>query len=308
LESGVDYRSTTRKIVGWAQSRSSNLALAIAFWSGAVLALAAAWVVILPIYYSARLAGTPARVMRDRKNDPVRSARGSLKHAERALAREVKTGEKAVEAAEKAHSRRVRQAEQTLSALRSSTGARLASYRGITLFERWIKTPQGEGSLIGGQATADTAGNLALSKRPTLTRMAAGGLLLGPVGVLGSLAFQKKQMADKRELYLMVETGDFAAVVQCPADDGMKARQFAARINTAAIAASKAEVGRPEAIRQADARLVAVKADTTAIEAAGERLADTRQDPTLLGAIAVARREVEQVESQRLASVQPAAS
>ena len=82
-------------------------------------------------------------------------------------------------------------------------------------------------------AAVDAAGNLAVTKRSTLTRMAAGGVLLGPVGLLGGGMMKKTQKHDTRELYLLIETPTFVAALACKPDDGAKVRAFAAKVKTA---------------------------------------------------------------------------
>ena len=78
-------------------------------------------------------------------------------------------------------------------------GKRLGKCHGVTLFERMIATPQGTASLIGARAGVDTAGNLAVTKRATITRTVAGGLVAGPVGaVKGGAGFKKTKEIDAR--------------------------------------------------------------------------------------------------------------
>ena len=79
---------------------------------------------------------------------------------------------------------------------------------------------------------ASTAGNLAAyaKSRSTLTRMGAGGLVLGPVGMLiGATAKKSKDVykVDKRELYLLVEAEAWAETVELEPDKGKQARELA---------------------------------------------------------------------------------
>jgi hypothetical protein len=67
-------------------------------------------------------------------------------------------------------------------------GRKLATFQKHTLYEHAIVTTNGEANLDGVHAEVDTAGNLTTKSRATLTRMAAGGLLLGPLGSILSLA------------------------------------------------------------------------------------------------------------------------
>lgn len=154
----------------------------------------------------------------------------------------------AVKAAEKAHTGEVRAREKRLKAAQSAVaaaqtigGRKLGSYRGkdgsVTLTETTITTNQGTFPLgTDITAVADTAGNLATSSKTSLGRVAAGGILLGPAGlILGGVA-KKTKMHDTRELYLLVEAPDrFAALITCNPDDGQKVRQLAMSIKQASM-------------------------------------------------------------------------
>jgi hypothetical protein len=222
----------------------------------------------------------------------VRDAKARVKAAEKARSNAVREAQKKLDAARQARQVRINTATTRLRAAEDPHGRRVGAYQGIVLFERFISTPQGAGPIKGATATVDTAGNLAVTKRPTLTRMAAGGILLGPLGAVGSLAFQKRKDVDARELYLVVETEQFAAVVQCPPDQGMQARQFAAAIVTAARRFEADEPTRLQTIDWAHAEIAAANADTAAIDAAAQDLADVEADPSLQDAILTARNEL----------------
>jgi hypothetical protein len=116
----------------------------------------------------------------------------------------------------------------------------MAEYRGVKLWELWVSTPIGQGPALGVRATCDVASSLVVTQRATLTRMATGGLLLGPLGAVLLLGFQKKNIEDHRELFLLIEAPRFAGIIQCPSREEAKARRFAMAIN---LAASRA-VGR----------------------------------------------------------------
>jgi Short C-terminal domain len=135
-----------------------------------------------------------------------------------------------------------------LSQLEDPVGSQLTTWRGVVVFQRWIRAPHGEGPILGTEVVVDTAGNLAVTRRATLTRMAAGGLLLGPLGALLSTGVSKPKRHDVREVYLLIENPQFSSVVPCLPREGPKARQFAAQINTLAKQASNAEPARQKLI------------------------------------------------------------
>ena len=96
---------------------------------------------------------------------------------------------------------------------------------GASLHEGYVVT--GDGTYYIGpstKATVDTAGNIAVTRRATLTRFALLGF--GP-----ALLFQKKQVHDARELYLLIEDDDWMTIVACDPSEGEKVRRVAARIN-----------------------------------------------------------------------------
>jgi hypothetical protein len=158
-------------------------------------------VVVALILLAALVFGIVKLVEKRRNRDPLTTvhraelkvARTGLREAQKARNGTVKAAQRSLKSAERAYEKRVRQAQAALAQLMDPDGKKLGSYAGITLYERAIRTPNGRGSLIGASATVDTAGNFAVSKRPTLTRMAAGGLLLGPVGMLGSLDWTERR-------------------------------------------------------------------------------------------------------------------
>jgi len=134
----------------------------------------------------------------------------------------------------------------------------------------------------------DSAGNLSETKRATLTRLAVGGLVLGPLGAVLALGFQKRRTVDNRELYLLIEAGPASCVLQVKPDAGTSVRAFAVQVN--ARAGGVAHVRRSIAGELADARtrLAATREDVSDLDAARAQLAATREDVALLGAVSAA--------------------
>lgn len=114
-------------------------------------------------------------------------------------------------------------------------GEHIASYAGVTLYERVIVTPDGESDVAGARAYVESAGTLIQRERSTLTRYIA----LGP---LAGIAFKKKCEIDSRELYLIVDAATVASAVTCRADAGLAPRRFAAAITSAGKIAAVQEL------------------------------------------------------------------
>lgn len=111
----------------------------------------------------------------------------------------------------------------------------LGSYGLVRLFDDRVVTSQGTAFFSEGPvaASVDSAGNISVSRRPTLTRALAGGALLGPLGALGGLMATKKETADTRELYLIIEAPTFSSLLHCKPESGSLARQMALNVNAA---------------------------------------------------------------------------
>lgn len=190
--------------------------------------------------------------------EAIREHKGRVRAAEKDYRREMG----AVDAKMRSAQAQMTKAEKTGRSL-------VQSYRGkdgnIALFEHEI--------VINGKifpldntvsATVDSSGNLARTKRSTLTRMTAGGVLLGPVGILAGGMIQKKKLHDDRELYLLVEGREFTALLTCQPEQGVTVRQFAAKISQASKTVSAADARHEEALEQANMVLRQVTADANA--------------------------------------------
>lgn len=211
------------------------------------------------------------------QNGRVKDAEKALATAQQQYAGGVSQAERAQRDAEKAHQSAIKHAERQLQQAAQVGRNRVGSYGTIHAFQHAITTPQGTFPMNASvQATVDTAGNLATKSRVTLTRLAAGGLIAGPLGILVGAAAKKNSVVDTRELYLMVEGDGFGTVVQCRPDDGPKVRQLAMAINQAGKQADAASAAHDQAVKNAQQQLEQVRADTKAITDAEGRVAEMK--------------------------------
>jgi hypothetical protein len=176
--------------------------------------------------------------------------------AERDYARRVRAAERAFRNRKEELERRFKPFEQEV-ALAEKVGRQLiASVTGldgsVVAHENSI-TINGKTFVMNAsvRASVDMGGNFFHHSRSTLTRMAAGGFLFGPVGVLAGGMVKKATTHDLRELYLLVEGDEFAAAITCNPNGGPAARQAAAAINQAAKTSAGLEERRTAGISSA---------------------------------------------------------
>jgi len=181
----------------------------------------------------------------------VRAADQAVKEARSSHERAVRQAQKGLRAAEKARDSEVSRRRKELDGLQDPKGRRVASFHGVTLHERWLTTPHGEGPVAGTNASVDSM----VSSRITATRLVA----------MGVFAVAKKKKTGT--VYLSIDNPAFASVVECePGEDGA-ARDFAAKVTTAARQAALEEGSRPQRIEEAQRALHAASASPDVDEA-----------------------------------------
>jgi hypothetical protein len=208
-------------------------------------------------------------------------AQVELRQAEMEHAQAVKAADKGLQSVTKTWDKALKDAESSLAAAQAFGTRHLGSYGGVALYEHAVVTPQGTINLEQepASATVDTAGALVQTRRSTLTRMATGGILLGPVGILAGGMMKKKGAADTRELYLVVESASVASMVQCRPDDGSRVRQFAMQINNTSRSAPARAPQRAESAAQWSQHVETVRQQrAAAIDAAQATCGSIRSD------------------------------
>jgi hypothetical protein len=216
-------------------------------------------------------------------------AQRALLRARRRSAAAVGSAQLRVWWAERRRTSAIAAMDRRIVELEDPRGRRIDGFESVLLHEFRIITPAGEVGLEEVRATVDTAGALSETKRATLTRLALGGLVLGPLGAVLALGFQKRRTIDHRELYLLIEAGAASCVLQIGPDAGPRVRAFAMQINAAATSVSEVRERRTAELTAARASRTATHGDLTDLERARTRLAAARSDPRLQAAVMSAR-------------------
>ena len=253
----------------------------------------------------------------------VKGIRKELREAEREHERAVRAAQNELEARRKERTQRIQGAKKRYDSIRSTLAPmETARFGKSVLYEDRVVTKQGEALLQRGiTALADTAAKITISRPGAVARLAASGAVNGR-------AFRSAQGYDARRFYLLIEAPELVALLPCRAGDEQAAKEFAARVNVAALNARRIEREREEtlgdarheldaaeshqdAVLAADDALARAVANTEAIDLARARLAEAEADT---GAIAgqrdrVAALELEYgqgvaVEQERLAEEQ----
>lgn len=291
------YRATVEQVKKWAVERNSASASGLSRIAAPLRWLfAIVWLLILILIVTAALLVTGVE-----HGSELLSCKRALMRAERAHTRAIKSARAHLRAEQNAYEGRIQAASRELDYLRNPDGKKLARYRGVTLFERAIISSEGRSGIVGASAFVQASGGVAVYKRGTVTRVATGGLLLGPVGALaGGVLFKKKKNVDTREVYLTIGTRDRTQVIACPGSGQAGAQAFAAKVSTAAKQAAVLEGGRPAKIEQVSANLARLKSDSRALDAARADVARCESDPAHLESIARARYQFDAKRARQL--------
>ena len=158
----------------------------------------------------------------------------------------IKERVKALTQARKKGAKSVKAAERGLNTARTIP---LIAHAGkIRVFEDRVETPEGTHPLDAQvNATVDSAGNMMVTRRHTLTRFALIGVF--------SVFTPKATKHDNRELYFLIEHPEWASIAKLNPDRGMGARQAAQATNVAAHRVETAKVERKKAIERATTTL-----------------------------------------------------
>jgi Sec-independent protein translocase protein TatA len=223
---------------------------------GAIFVLALVAAVVFAAYRGGRLLVGTVRETRARTDEDKAHLR-ELRAAEKAHKRSVKAYEGSVRRAEKHHS--------TVSKPPRLGGVGILK-GSVTLYEDRVETSKGNRKLTPQMlAAVDTAGNLAIGGRSTLTRMGAGAVLAGPIGFMIGVGAKKDKKVDTRELYLTLQDDSWGVAVPMAPDKGPQVRQLALDIVNAARRAPEAARARAAAVKQARDDLERIRSDRSTV-------------------------------------------
>jgi len=259
--------------------------------AGAATAVAVgAVLLVLVVFLAVRLMLLPSEARA--AGWAVLRARSTLARARAAHAIAVKRADLGVRRAERRHTSAIAELDRRIVALEDPRGSRVIAFGPVVLHERSLITPAGEVPLDGVEATVDSAGNMSVTKRATLTRLALGGLVLGPLGAVLALGFQKKRKHDDRELYLLIEAGPASCVLQVKPDAGAAVRAFAVQVNARARGIAQIRMQAAAELADVRAQLARTREDVSDLEAARQRLVDAHQDEQRRGAVVDAQAQL----------------
>lgn len=182
-----------------------------------------------------------------------------------------RAADNAVRAAEKQHAKAVAAKQKELAAaLKPQKKHRVGP---LLLTDSTVIVNGREYPLTPGtKARVDSAGNLAAysKSRSTVTRMAAGGMLLGPAGLVAGAAARKSKdrVKDVRELYVLIESESWAETVSLDPDQGEAARRLVQQLNLAAPNVEHVLRAREVTAERLRGEVDAAERDIAAIEAA----------------------------------------
>lgn len=210
-------------------------------------------------------------------------ALSALKSERRGFAGRVKQAEKDLRAVRKQHEHGIRAAERELAQARQP--AFIGHAGKIRVFEDHVETPEGRHPLDEQvQASVQTAGNMTVTQRVTLTRVVG-------LGVVGGLVLPKKTKHDDRDLYFAIEHPQWASMAQLNPDVGAAARQVVRNTNLAARNVAANSKRRQQLITSATEQVRRARQDTDAVDHAQRALAAANASATKVDLVAAAVRE-----------------
>lgn len=228
----------------------------------------------------------------EKKKSPARKA---FDAARREYQSNISEKKKELSRVKRKHSNRIGGIERDLARAVKYGDSPLAKIRGkegkfsVTAFH--LLVPNGRFDLNANiKGYVDTAGNIAVKSRSTLTRIGGGGLLFGKVGALVGASAKKSKVIDSRELYLFLEGDDFAAALTLKADQGAQAHRFLETVIHASKRVEAERATKDQMVAANSAILAEAKADTSEIEQARRALTKATNDT---GAIEQARLQLE---------------
>lgn len=253
-----------------------------------LLALLVWFIVLFVKQLKIELAKTPEEKAYDAA---VRAHHHQVNQAHKAYKQAQKAQERRVASARWEHEKALRMGDAPVTSLTGKEGR-------IEVQKLFITTPSGKFPLNNSiHAVVDTAGGIAVKSRTTVTRVAAGAVLFGPVGALVGAVAKKNKVIDTRQLYLLVEGDEFACALTLNPDQASEAHNFVAELLQTARQAPVIRADQKRKLEETQEEIERAQKDVHAITSARQHLNEVEQDTQELDA---ARKKAEEARRKRL--------
>lgn len=194
----------------------------------------------------------------------------------------VKAAEDNLRKTERTQKREQRRGQRMLSSAASAKTKRLLSFRGqdgfVYLTPLEIRVREGTFPVTSNlTAEAGMGGDLIVKRRSTLTRIATGGILFGPMGALVGAAAQKTTYKDDREVFLLIEGDQFVSLIVVKPKQARAAATAVAKIRQAALSLEQFKRDNQTQVTAGNQTLMRAEKQNKNVEAATQNLSAARQ-------------------------------
>ena len=180
------------------------------------------------------------------REQELKALRRKLSNAERAYGRAERMAQASLAQQKKVREQGIAEAKKRYESIcKTLAPMEVDRFKKAVLYEDRIVTKQGEEPLQPGvTAVADTAARIAISRPIAVAELSASGVIDGR-------AFRSARGYEARRFYVLIEGQSMTALLPCRPNEEQKAKDFAARINVAALNALRVARERKETLEKA---------------------------------------------------------
>lgn len=177
---------------------------------------------------------------RGAKHEPLTPEQQAQQEKIAELRAEVKAAKENLQKTTRAQKREEYRGQRMLASAARARTERLLSFHGqdgfVYLAPTEIRVREGTFPVTPTlTAEAGIGGDIVVKRRSTLTRIAAGGMLAGPIGALVGAAAQKTTYEDKRQIFMLIEGEQFVSLLVVRPKQARAAVNAVAKIRQAAL-------------------------------------------------------------------------